>query len=160
MVEEPEAEPVDVQEEEEGGPVKSFLEHLEDLRWVLIKSVASLGVAILICLIGGNYVVDILKRPLRNARFSYPGTNQVVTVLLGTNQLGVFPLGPTEQAKFDLGTNRFVAVRVEPAVVGTNNVLAWRVDNDPELVQRAQRLNIERVRDHYLLSRQGRCLSR
>ena len=25
------------EEEEEGGPVKSFLEHLEDLRWVLIK---------------------------------------------------------------------------------------------------------------------------
>ena len=32
-------------EDEEGGPVKSFLEHLEDLRWVLIKSVVSLSVA-------------------------------------------------------------------------------------------------------------------
>src|SRR5579862_3315608 len=134
MVEEPEAEPLDVQDEEEGGPVKSFLEHLEDLRWVLIKSVASLGVAVLVCLVGGNYVVEILKRPLRHARFSYLGTNQVVTVLLGTNHLGVFPLTAEEQQRFDLGTNRFVAVRVEPVVIGTNNVISWRVDNDPELV--------------------------
>ena len=39
MAVEPEAERLDLDpEEEEGGPVKSFLEHLEDLRWVLIKS--------------------------------------------------------------------------------------------------------------------------
>ena len=80
MAEEPEAEGFDTPEEEEGGPVKSFLEHLEDLRWVLIKSVAALGVAVLICLIGGNYVVLILKHPLTRAKFPYPGTNQVVTV--------------------------------------------------------------------------------
>jgi hypothetical protein len=46
MAVEPEAERLDLdQEEEEGGPVKSFLEHLEDLRWVLIKSIAAAGVA-------------------------------------------------------------------------------------------------------------------
>ena len=33
-------------EEEEGGPVKTFLEHLEDLRWVLIKCFASLMLGI------------------------------------------------------------------------------------------------------------------
>ena len=145
MVEEPEAELLDVPEEDEGGPVKSFLEHLEDLRWVLIKSIASLGVAVLICLIGGNYVVDILKRPLRHARFSYPGTNQVVTVLLGTNHLGAFPLTVDEQTRLDLGTNRFVAVRIEPIVIGTNNVLSWRVDNDPALVQKSQQLNVDLI---------------
>ena len=32
MVEEPDAEGLDAPAEEEGGPVKSFLEHLEDLR--------------------------------------------------------------------------------------------------------------------------------
>jgi hypothetical protein len=31
--------------EVEGGAVKSFLEHLEDLRWMLIKSSAALFVA-------------------------------------------------------------------------------------------------------------------
>ena len=143
MPDEPEAERLDESEEEEGGPIKSFLEHLEDLRWVLIKSLVALSVAMLICLIAGNLVVTILKRPMDKARISYPGTNQVVTVLFGSNQLGVFPLTPKQQASLELGTNRFVAVRVEPAVVGTNQVLAWRVDDNPELAQQAQRLKID-----------------
>src|SRR5215831_4344455 len=107
MAEEP-AEELELEEEEEGGPVKSFLEHLEDLRWVLIKSIVALGMAMLICLIAGNHVVLILKRPLEKAKISYPGTNQVATLLFGTNQLGVFPLTPDQQASLPLGTNRFV----------------------------------------------------
>src|SRR5438309_11736220 len=97
MVDEPEAERPD-EYEEEGGPVKSFLEHLEDLRWVLIKSVVALGMAMLICLMAGNHVVLILKRPLDRAKISYPGTNQVLTLVFGTNKLGVFPLAPEQQA--------------------------------------------------------------
>ncbi len=143
MPDEPEAERLDESEGEEGGPVKSFLEHLEDLRWVLIKSLVALGVAMLICLIAGNLVVTILKRPMDKAKISYPGTNQVVTVLFGTNQLGVFALTAQQQAALELSTNRFVAVRVEPAVVGTNHVLTWRVDNDSDLAQQAQRLKID-----------------
>ena len=49
---------------DEGGPVKSFIEHLEDLRWVLIKSTVALAVAMLLCLVAGNYVVDILYAKL------------------------------------------------------------------------------------------------
>src|SRR5499427_2686483 len=109
MADEPEAERLELEEEEEGGPVKSFLEHLEDLRWVLIKSLVALGVAVLICLLGGNYVVEILKRPLNHAKLTFPGTNQVVTAFFGTNQLGIFPLTADQQAQFQLGTNRFVA---------------------------------------------------
>ena len=46
-------------DEEEGGPVKSFLEHLEDLRWTLIKSLVTIAIAMLICLIAGDKVVAI-----------------------------------------------------------------------------------------------------
>jgi Twin arginine targeting (Tat) protein translocase TatC len=145
MADEPEAERLDTHEEEEGGPVKSFLEHLEDLRWVLIKSLVALAIGVLVCLLAGNHVVEILKRPLDKAKISFPGTNQVVTVLLGTNHLGVFQLSPQEEAAFDLGTNRFVAVRMEPAFIGTNKVLTWRVESDPEVAQRAQRLKIDLV---------------
>jgi sec-independent protein translocase protein TatC len=145
MADEPEAERLDVHEEEEGGPVKSFLEHLEDLRWVLIKSLVAVAVGVLICLLGGNHVVEILKRPLDKAKISYPGTNQVVTVLIGTNQLGVFPLSAQQQGAFDLGTNRFVAVQIEPAVFGTNRVLGWQVNTNAEIAQRAQRLKIDLI---------------
>src|ERR1044071_2190504 len=143
MVDEPEAERPDQYEEEEGGSVKSFLEHLEDLRWVLIKSAVAIGVAMLICLIGGNNVVHILKRPLDNAKISYPGTNQVLTLLFGTNQVGVFPLTSEQQSALNLGTNRFVAIHIEPSTLGTNQVLSWRMDNDLRFAESAQKLNID-----------------
>src|ERR1035438_10923957 len=58
--------------EDEGGPVKSFLEHLEDFRWVMVKSVVALFLAMLLCLIGANYVIGIIKWPLKNAGMDYP----------------------------------------------------------------------------------------
>lgn len=66
MADEP-LEPVPVPEEEEGGPVKTFLEHLEDLRWVLIKCVSALMLGMVACLAGSNYIVKILKWPLDRA---------------------------------------------------------------------------------------------
>jgi sec-independent protein translocase protein TatC len=144
MVEEPEAEHLNTEEEEdEGGPVKPFLEHLEDLRWVLIKSATALGVAMLICLIAGNHVMALLKRPLEKAKASYPGTNQIVTAYFGTNRVGVFPLSAAQQAALNLGSNRFIAVRIEPVTLGENRVLSWQADPDPKLAERAQHLNID-----------------
>src|SRR4026208_1905711 len=125
--EEPRTDDVD---QEEGGPVKSFLEHLEDLRWRLIKSASALAVAMLICLIAGDTVVAILKRPLEHAKIRYPGTNQVVTLMLGTNRLGVFPLSAAQQSEYSLGTNRYPVVELYPASSGTNQFLGWRVKAD------------------------------
>ena len=51
-------------EEEDGGPVKSFLEHLEDLRWVLIKTVAAIVIGMTTCLVIAPYLVRILEHPL------------------------------------------------------------------------------------------------
>ena len=132
-------------EELEGGPVKSFLEHLEDLRWVLIKSCATLAVAMLVCLISGNYVVQILKWPLSQARVSYPGTNQVITVRFGKERLGTYTLSPEQQQSLALGTNRFAAVQIEPVIIGSNQFLAWHVDSDPKAVETAQRLHVDLI---------------
>src|SRR5688572_22323250 len=54
-------------EEEEGGPVKTFLEHLEDLRWVLIKCFASLMLGMVTCLVAASYVTAFLQRPLEGS---------------------------------------------------------------------------------------------
>lgn len=56
------------EQEDEGGPVKTFLEHLEDLRWVLIKSLSVLFVAVVACLLGGPVVVKVLMWPLERAQ--------------------------------------------------------------------------------------------
>ena len=64
MATEPEDVRPEADEEEEGGPVKTFLEHLEDLRWVLIKVGASLLVGMVACLAGTPQIIDFLTWPL------------------------------------------------------------------------------------------------
>src|SRR5271154_6531034 len=89
--------------EDGGGPVKSFLEHLEDFRWLVIKSGAALLVSLIVCLYAVPQIVAILKWPLSHAalvrvngerkalvRFD---TNTVATLDLMTNQIGGLDLG-------------------------------------------------------------------
>jgi sec-independent protein translocase protein TatC len=52
-------------EEEEGGPVKPFLEHLEDLRWVLIKCVSALLIGMVICMTAAPQLIAVLQLPLK-----------------------------------------------------------------------------------------------
>jgi sec-independent protein translocase protein TatC len=129
----------------EGGPVKTFLEHLEDFRWVLIKSCVALGVAMLLCLTAGNHVVQILKWPLSRAKIHYAGMGQIAVVSFGTNHLGNFQLTPEQQKSLNLGTNHFVAVQIQPLLFGTNQVLGWRANADEKAVADAQRLHIDLV---------------
>jgi len=129
----------------EGGPVKTFLEHLEDFRWVLIKSLVALFVAMLLCLFAANDVVQIIKWPLKHAPIGFSGTNQIAVVSFGTNHLGNFPLTPEQQQSLNLGTNRFVAVTVEPLMLGTNQVLGWRTNANPAAIAGAQQMKIELI---------------
>lgn len=128
MADDPEAERLESQEEEEeGGPVKSFLEHLEDLRWVLIKSLAAAGVAMIVCFFAGNYAFQILKLPLIRAPFYTGRQPQVVRVMLGTNQLGVFHVGTNDALIALAGTNRYVRLDISPVTIGSNTVLGVTV---------------------------------
>jgi len=133
MADEPVADPLDEQpQEEEGGPVKSFLEHLEDLRWVLIKSAVAAGVAMLGCLLGGNYVIRVLEWPMARAPVRHATKAQTVRVFFGTNQLSVLHLATNDPLASLVGTNRFVRLDLVPAVRGTNQVLEWRALDDSD----------------------------
>jgi sec-independent protein translocase protein TatC len=133
-------------EDDGGGPVKSFLEHLEDFRWLLIKCVVTLGLTMLICLFAANYVIAIIKWPLAQGTVSYPGTNQIVSVSFGTNHLGNYPI-TLQQGELlgTAGTNRYAAVTVEPVRLGTNQVLGWRVTNDPDAIDNIRRMHVDLV---------------
>jgi sec-independent protein translocase protein TatC len=120
-------------EDDEGGPVKSFLEHLEDLRWVLIKTAAAAGVAILLCLLGGNYVIKVLEWPLSRAPIHRPGKAQTVRLVWGTNQLGgVFLVSTNDPMAAVTGTNPYVRLQLMPVTIGTNTVLGVVPQVDPE----------------------------
>src|SRR6266566_4111334 len=95
----------EVLQEEEGGPVKSFLEHLEDLRWVLIKIAAAVGVAMLLCLIAGDKVVKIVEGPLDKAKVRFPSSMQVVTFFYGDTKLWTLQIDTKKQPAFPLSTN-------------------------------------------------------
>jgi sec-independent protein translocase protein TatC len=120
--------------DEEGGPVKSFLEHLEDLRWTLIKSLAAVIVAMLVCMIGGRYIVDFLLRPLNQTWFSRAAVERTVPVHMGTNFIGRIPaaaLGfadPGTGATNAAPTNVLRSVSIQPMLIGTNYVLALQPD--------------------------------
>jgi sec-independent protein translocase protein TatC len=157
MAGDPETDP---SEEAEGGPVKSFLEHLEDFRWVLIKSIVALGLAMFICLIGANHVIAILKWPLSHNPVrhlaqivKWPSwhpkasrdTSQIAVVSFGTNHIGNFQLTPDQQKFLDLGTNHYVSVEIEPVTMGTNRVLTWQLTTNSYNVPDVQRLDVELI---------------
>jgi sec-independent protein translocase protein TatC len=132
MADEPGKDPLELEEDEEGGPVKSFLEHLEDLRWVLIKSLAFAGVAMVGCLLAGNYVVGALMWPLKRAPARHTENTQTLRVTLGTNQLGLFRINTNEPLAAFAGTNRAVQLDLKPVIQGTNILLGVNVLPDLE----------------------------
>ena len=140
--EEPQA--VVEEEEQEGGPVKSFLEHLEDLRWTLIKSIVAAAVAMLICLLGGNYVVNVIERPLFKAKMKYPKGVQVWAVFFGTNQIASFQIHTNQVPSLPFGTNPFVGLQLEPVVESNDVVLRLKVDTNASAAA-GQRLPIQLI---------------
>ncbi len=108
--------------EEEGGPTKSFLEHLEDLRWMLLKCAAAIAVGFLVCLFAAPTVVKVLKWPLERAALTQPRKDPMLTLMVGTNRLGSFRLETNRLTQF--GTNRHVILDMVPVDIGGNRVLA------------------------------------
>ncbi|MEO6035170.1 MAG: twin-arginine translocase subunit TatC [Verrucomicrobiota bacterium] len=127
-------------DDEEGGPTKSFLEHLEDLRWVLMKCAAAITVTFLLCLFAAPTLVRILTWPLDHmddnpagnfvtrvfhiARKIRADEKPSVRFFIGTNQIGSFKLETNQAGLF--GTNVHAAVELAPVTVGSNVVLGLK----------------------------------
>jgi len=56
------------EEDDFGGPIKPFLDHLEDLRWTVMKCAIAVVVGMLVALMGSGYIIDALKFPLERAQ--------------------------------------------------------------------------------------------
>ena len=124
-------------EEVDGGAVKSFLEHLEDLRWTLIKCSVALVVAMLLCFSGTRQLKAILQWPIDRAyqRHIYlipEDTNQTVTIQIAGLDLKSFEVKSNRLGSIDLGTNQYVALQFLPVVVGTNILMEMRVNTNAE----------------------------
>lgn len=111
--------------EEEGGPTKTFLEHLEDLRWMLMRCAAVVAVGFLVCLFAAPVIVSVLTWPLKQAQIHAPGQNPTVTFELGTNKFGPLVLD-TNQANL-FSTNLHTALQIVPVEIGSNLVLGLKL---------------------------------
>jgi len=116
-----------------GGPVKSFLEHLEDLRWLLIKTAAALFVCFVVCLYATDRIVTILKWPLKRAALVHVKDTKKVIVRYGTNTLTTIDTKTNWMGSIELGSNWLTVVQVEPVEIGSNIVLTAIIDRNPPL---------------------------
>jgi sec-independent protein translocase protein TatC len=119
-------------QEVEGGAVKSFLEHLEDLRWVLIKCSVALVVSMLLCLYGTKQLMVVLQWPIERANHRHiyllpEDTNQTVTIQLAGLDLKTIELKTNRLGTIDLGTNQYSTLQLNPVMVGTNSLLTWHL---------------------------------
>lgn len=126
----PEEEPAPEEEEDGGGPVKSFLEHLEDLRWVLIKSGVAVFIGFIVCLIAGNKLMSLLMWPLERTAVLFQPKQWEVYPRWGTNTLGVLRFSTNQLGSFGLGTNRQVVVDLNLVPLGTNHVVTVQLSSD------------------------------
>ncbi len=123
-------------EEVAGGAVKSFLEHLEDLRWMLIKSAAATLLAMMLCLFGAQKLMLILKWPMqrasqRHVAFLAESTNQTLTLQIGGTRLAPINLTTNRLGSLDLGTNQNVTLQLEPVSTNGQWLLSVRVVPGP-----------------------------
>ncbi len=126
-------EPLPEELEEGGGPVKGFLEHLEDLRWLLVKSGAALLVALIVCLYAVPQIVGILKWPLDRAALVRVNNEYRTVVRVGDQTVATLSLTTNRLSGIDLGTNWCSVIQLEPVPNGTNGLLlALRVDKNPD----------------------------
>lgn len=121
--------------DDEGGPVKSFLDHLEDLRWVLIKCVVGIAILMLVCLIAAQHVLSVITWPLKRAdkHRTAPTTTQLVW-LAGTNTLGTSTPGTNFLQQLGVTNGARIGFDLVPKLVGSNLLLTVEVlTNDVRL---------------------------
>ncbi|HEY1170416.1 MAG TPA: twin-arginine translocase subunit TatC [Verrucomicrobiae bacterium] len=120
------------EEEGYGGPIKGFIDHLEDLRWMLVKCVAALLVSAVVCLVAGNMIVSILKYPLVLANEITVGEQPpMVQLTLGTNEMWL-PVSTNHFFKpVNMGTNKVMSFNLVPMQIGTNVVLGFEYNPNP-----------------------------
>ena len=118
--------------EEGGGPVKGFLDHLEDFRWLLVKCAAALGICFIVCLYAIPQIVWVLKWPLQRAALvRASGDERRTVVRFGTNTVATLQMETNRIGSLDLGTNWFSAIQLEPVAFGSNIFLTVRAETNP-----------------------------
>lgn len=155
----------DDDDEEGGGPVKNFLEHLEDLRWVIIKCVVAVLVCMCVCLVGANKAVEILTDPLlqANQKIVMQLTEKARADRIEAHAAGLLPLTlqfqfgtnhmdvETSEANFvafggdPKSTNNVVPLRLVPKAIGTNIVMGFEPVGSNRVIENGPQIDLPKL---------------
>jgi sec-independent protein translocase protein TatC len=118
-------------DEEGGGPVKTFLEHLEDLRWTLIKCLCAVVISMVVCFSMMDNIISILTAPLRDAESLRLSSKQQVGLFFEGVRLGNVSVN-TIAEKYNIepdAVDSIHSIQLKPMLMGTN----WVISMDPSL---------------------------
>ncbi|HTQ30252.1 MAG TPA: twin-arginine translocase subunit TatC [Opitutaceae bacterium] len=116
---------IELEPEEDLGEKKSFWDHLDDLRKVLVRSAIAIGLAFLVCILLDNRLVGILEYPLRHMDI-FDTPRPTVTFQLGSAQLGPYPVSREQFSALPPGTAPHVVFQVDSARVGEQQVVTLK----------------------------------
>lgn len=126
-------EPLPPDGEDGGGPVKAFLEHLEDLRWMLVRCAVAIVLGMVVCLSASNYIIKFLKWPLERAERAHHSSEPRLAITLGTNVLAKVS---AKEFPTTTGATNDVFLRLSPVTVDGVTLMALVTDTNPPAAAR------------------------
>jgi sec-independent protein translocase protein TatC len=125
-----EFEPTASQEDDGLGPKKTFWEHLEDLRKVLIRSAIAIVIALVVCLLLDDKLVQILEYPLRRMdMFEKP--KPAVSFQIGATKFGPFEVPPEQFSAIPSVGSSHVTFKLGATKVGDEYALTLKPEPAP-----------------------------
>lgn len=123
------AEPMEVMPPEgaAGGPRKTFLEHLEDLRLALLKCVVVIFVALVVCLFTVDKIASVLEYPIRRMHL-LDKPQPTVTFQLGSVRFGPYEVTRDQFSGLPPGEAPHVVFKLGMAKVGEEQVATLKLD--------------------------------
>ena len=105
---------------------KSFWEHFEDLRKALIRSAIAVGIALVICLLFADKLIQVLEYPLRNIDL-FEKPKPTVSFVIGSTKLGPYVVDRDQFAGLPPGEVPHAVFQVGAAQVGQEQVATLKL---------------------------------
>ena len=123
------AETIDVEphDPDEGGPRKSFWDHVKDLRNVLIKCVIVVAIALLGCLFLVQKIATVLEYPITRMNL-LDKASPTVTLLVGSTRLGPYEVSPKDFPGIKKGETSQLVFRMGVTKIGDQQVATLTLD--------------------------------
>ena len=119
------------------GAKKSFWEHLQDLRTALIRSAIAIGIALVVCLLLSQQIVQVLEHPLsRMEMFETPHPS--VTIEIGDSRLGPYPVTREQFPALPPGDAPHAVFRLSTLPLGDKQVAVLVPDPQAKVDDAAQ----------------------